>query len=320
LLARRIVSRLLQMLAVVFFVTLLSFVLVNVLPGDIRRVLLGDSYNEQAAAQLTKELDLNQPLVLRYLHWLGGALHGDLGSSLIAHQSVLKSIMSAAGPTTELVIGAQLFAILLAVIVALASVTFRKPWVDRTGTSLALIASSIPSFVLALLLLALFSVHWHLVSSIGWQAPSSAGWGANLQSMALPCFLLGLSVFPGHMRVFRAELNEQLETEEYVTLARMKGISTWRTMTRHVARNSAFGLITVIAFSTGFLIAGAVLIEQVFSIPGIGSLILNAINNRDSPMVEGCVALLAVFIVLLNLLADIAYAWLDPRVRDGVNA
>ncbi|MBO0709503.1 MAG: ABC transporter permease, partial [Candidatus Dormibacteraeota bacterium] len=136
-------------------------------------------------------------------------------------------------------------------------------------------------------------------------------------AMILPCVLLGLGIFAGHMRIFRAELREQLDHEEYVTLARMKGIGTWRLLSRHVARNASFGLITVTAFSLGTLLAGAVIIEQIFSIPGLGSLVFTAINDRDSPLVLGCVTLLAVVIVILNLLADVTYAILDPRVRNA---
>jgi peptide/nickel transport system permease protein len=314
---RLIVSRILQMLVVAVIVTLLSFVLVNLLPGDVLHVILGDGYNDDAAAALRAQLHLNQPVLERYLHWLGGAVHGDLGSSLITHQSVTHTLFAAAGPTVELVVGAQLIALVLAFAFALGPVLSGRQVFDRIGTGIALFASSVPSFVLALILLAVLAVHWHVVPSIGWVPPGEGGWGANLRAIVLPCFLLGLSVFPGHMRILRAELHEQLEVAEYVDLGRIKGISVWRLMTRHVLRNSAFGLITVIAFSSGLLIAGAVLIEQIFSIPGAGSLILTAIDTRDSPMVEGCVALLALVIVALNLFADLAYAVLDPRVRDG---
>lgn len=314
---RLIVSRLCQTVLVVILVTLLTFFLVNLLPGNILYAILGQNYTAAAAAQLTQELHLDQPLVLRYLNWLLGAVHGDFGTSLVDHQSVTTTILSSAPPTIELVIGAQLVATVLAVTFAIGSVASRNPVVDRLGTGAALLSSSIPSFVLALVVLAVVSVHWHLVSSIGWVAPSSSGWGANLSAMILPWILLGLGIFPGQMRIFRAELREQLDHEEYVTLARMKGIGSWRVLSRHVARNAAFGLITITAFNMGTLLAGAVIIEQIFSIPGLGSLVFTAINNRDSPLVLGCVTVLAIVIVLLNLLADLAYALLDPRVGDA---
>jgi peptide/nickel transport system permease protein len=315
---RLIALRIPQMIAVLFLVTVMSFLLVNVLPGDVLHVILGDAYTPEAAAQLTAQLGLDQPLPVRYIGWLGAALHGDFGSSLISHQSVLASIGRSIGPTLELVIGGQIIATVLAVVVAIASVASRKRWVDRLGTVIALVSDAIPSFVLGLILLGIFSVQLHWLPSIGWQDPAKVGWGLNLQAMLLPCLILGLGSFALHMRVFRSELFEQLDREEYVTLAQMKGVSTFRIMTKHVVRNSSFGLVTVTAMSIGFMIAGAVLIEQIFSIPGIGSLTLNAVENRDSPMVQGCVVLLAAVTVVLSLLADLAYAALDPRLREGV--
>lgn len=314
---RFVAVRLSQTVVVVFFVTLFTFLLVNLLPGNILYAILGDHYTKEAAAQLTQQLHLDEPLPIRYLQWLSGAVRGDFGMSLVDHQSVMTTILSVLPPTVELVLGAQLVATGLAIALAIGSVISRRQWIDAVGTGSALLASSIPSFVLALVVLSLVSVQWHLVSSIGWAPPSSAGWGRNLSSMALPCILLGLSVFPGHMRVFRSELHSELEGEEYVTLARLKGISSWRVIYRHVARNAGFGLITVTTFSTGVLVAGAVIIEQIFAIPGLGSLIFTGINNRDTPMVLGCVTVIAVVVVVLNLLADLAYAVLDPRVRDA---
>jgi peptide/nickel transport system permease protein len=127
--------------------------------------------------------------------------------------------------------------------------------------------------------------------------------------------VLAISIFPGYLRVFRREMQDQMESEEYVVLARMKGINQGRVVLRHVARNSALGIVTLISLSTGLLIGGAVIVEQIFSIPGIGTLLLNGINGRDAPMVEGCIVTIAVAIVVLNLIADLVYVALDPRVR-----
>jgi peptide/nickel transport system permease protein len=304
------------MIPVIIGVTLVAFILVNVLPGNIVYSILGDDYTKQAAAALTKELHLNQPLVIRYIDWLGGVVHGNLGQSLITHQNIASAIWAAAPPTIELIVAAQIVAIALGVIFAVASVTAPTPWVDRSATSLSLIGNSVPAFVTALVLIIVFSVHWHIVSSIGWVDPSSGGWGANISAIALPSIVLAISIFPGYMRIFRREMYDQLDSEEYVTLARMKGIAQGRVIFRHVIRNSALGIITLIGLSTGLLIGGAVIVEQLFSIPGIGTLLLNGINGRDATMVEGCIVVIAVWIVLLNLLADLTYALFDPRVRN----
>ena len=311
-----IVSRVIQMAVVVICVTIMTFALVNVLPGNIIYSILGSSYTKQAAATLSVQLHLNQPLIVRYLDWFGGVLHGNLGQSLLTHQNVASTIWAAAPPTVELIIGAQVFAIVLAVVLAAASVASPTVWVDRSATAFSLFGNSIPAFVTGLILLIVFSVHWHLVSSVGWVSPSTGGWAANISAIALPSIILAISIFPGYMRIFRREMQEQIENEEYVTLARMKGIGLARVVSLHVARNSALGIVTLIGLSTGLLVGGAVIVEQIFAIPGIGTLLLNGINGRDVTVVEGCILVIAVAVVLMNLVADLVYALFDPRVRE----
>jgi peptide/nickel transport system permease protein len=312
---RVIGSRLLQMIPIIVGVTMLAFFVVNVLPGNILYVILGDNFTRHNAEILTAQLHLNQPIVTRYFEWLGGLVRGHLGTSLITRQSVGSSLLAAAPPSVELVIVAQIMAIFMGVALAVLAVSAPTPWVDRGVTALSLIGNSVPSFVTALILLVIFAVHLHLVNAFGWVDPSTGGWGANISAILLPSFVLAVSIFPGYLRIFRREMFDQLESEDYVVLARMKGISQLRLVLRHVARNSALGIITLIGLSTGLLIGGAVIIENIFNIPGIGSLLLTAINGRDAPMVEGCIVTIACSIVLLNLAADLVYAVLDPRVR-----
>lgn len=312
---RLALSRLLQTIPVVIGVTLTAFVLVNVLPGNILLQVLGSSYTPQSAAILSKQLNLNQPLVVRYFEWLYHALGGDLGTSLVTHQSISTAIATAAPPTFELLVIAQIIAIVLGVVFAVLSVISPLKVVDKAATGLSLVGNSVPAFVTALVLLLVFSVHWHLVSSIGWLPPGVNGWGRNISAMILPGTVLALSIFPGYMRLFRREMYEQLENEEYVTLARMKGVNRPRLIIVHVIRNSSLGIITLIGLSTGLLIGGAIIVEQIFAVPGIGDLLINAINNRDATMLDGCVLVIAVWIVFINLLTDLTYAFLDPRVR-----
>jgi peptide/nickel transport system permease protein len=309
--------RLPQLVLVLLGCTLLSFCVVNVLPGDVVHTILGDNYNAQAAAALRLKLGLDKPLVVQYFDWLGGALHGNFGTSLTTGQSVGAEIGTAAPPTVELIIFAQIFGIVIAFIGATIAVVTRWRWLDSTITAIALAANSMPPFIAGLLLLDLLSTRYHVVSSIGWVAPNAGGLGGNLQAMALPAFVLSLAVFPAYLRIFRGELREQLEGEEYVVLARLKGISTARLIVRHVTRNSLFGLLTVIGISTANLFAATVIIEQIFSIPGLGQLLFNSVTNHDSTTVLGCISLIAVIIVVFNLLIDLSYAALDPRVRDA---
>lgn len=311
--ARWIIDRLLQMIVVLICATVLGFLLVRLLKGNEIFALLGDNYTKQAAAQLNHELGLDKPLPLQYLDWLGGAVRGDFGTSVTTHEPIAHSLLTALGPTVELLIGAQLVALLLATLVTAVSVRWR--WTDRLATGLALLFSSVPPFVLGLLMIILFASVLHLLPAIAWSAPSTGGWGKNFKGMIMPWVALGVSVFPGYMRVLRSQVYEQVDHEEYVTLARMKGLAGRRVLGRHVLPNSLSGLITLVAMTTGFLISGVVIVEQVFGIPGEGSLVYQAITNRDANTLEGAIVMIAVAVVLLNLIGDLIQMRLDPRVR-----
>ena len=311
--ARWIIDRLLQMIVVLICATVLGFLLVRLLKGNEIFALLGDNYTKQAAAQLNHELGLDKPLPLQYLDWLGGAVRGDFGTSVTTHEPIAHSLLTALGPTVELLIGAQLVALLLATLVTAVSVRWR--WTDRLATGLALLFSSVPPFVLGLLMIILFASVLHLLPAIAWSAPSAGGWGKNFKGMIMPWVALGVSVFPGYMRVLRSQVYEQVDHEEYVTLARMKGLAGRRVLGRHVLPNSLSGLITLVAMTTGFLISGVVIVEQVFGIPGEGSLVYQAITNRDANTLEGAIVMSAVAVVLLNLIGDLIQMRLDPRVR-----
>lgn len=313
--ARWIIDRLLQMVVVLICATLLGFLLVRLLKGNEVFALLGDNYTKQAAAQLNHELGLDKPLPLQYLDWLGGALHGDFGTSVTTHVPVAHSLLMALGPTVELLAGAQLVALLLTMAVTAVSVRWR--WTDRLVTGIALICSSVPPFVLGLLMIILFASVLHLLPAIAWSWPGAGGWGKNLRGMIMPWAALGISVFPNYMRVLRGQVYEQIDHEEYVTLARMKGLSGPRVFGRHVIPNSLSGLVTLVAMTTGFLISGVVIVEQVFGIPGEGSLVYQAITNRDANTLEGAIVMIAVAVVLLNLIGDLIQMRLDPRVRSN---
>jgi peptide/nickel transport system permease protein len=311
--ARWIIDRLLQMVVVLIAATLLGFLLVRLLKGNEVFALLGDNYTKQAAAQLNHELGLDKPLPLQYLDWLGGAVHGDFGTSITTHEPVAHSLFMALGPTVELLIGAQVVALALTLIVTAVSVRWR--WTDRVVTGFALLCSSIPPFVLGLLMIILFASVLHLLPAIAWSWPGAGGWGKNFKGMIMPWVALGVSVFPNYMRVLRGQVYEQLDHEEYVTLARMKGLPARRVLGRHVVPNSLSGLVTLVALTTGFLISGVVIVEQVFGIPGEGSLVYQAITNRDANTLEGAIVMIAVAVVVLNLVGDLIQMRLDPRVR-----
>jgi len=315
---RIVLTRIPQMLVVVLGCTFLTFALVNLLPGDIVYSILGEDYSEEAAAQLRAQLHLDDPFFVRYVVWLGEAVTGDLGKSLLPpHVPVSDLVGRSLLPTLELVVLGQIFGLALGVATAVISVAARSRVVDRLISALALVSSSLPGFVIGLLLLGLLAAKLRLVSPLGWVSPFTAGWGENLSHILFPSLLVGLFTFPMFMRVLRAELVDQLDHEDYVVLARLKGISTRRVIFGHVVRNSSFGVVTILGIDTARLVGGAVVIEQIFSIPGMGSLIKDSVVRHDAPTVLACVSIVAMFVVVANLLVDIAYAALDPRVRDA---
>jgi len=311
-------TRIPQMIIVVLGVTFLAFSIMFLLPGDVVQSILGDNYTPQAAAALTAQLHLNQSFLLRYFTWLGDFFTGNVGLSLVPpRQSVWALVGRSLLPTAEMLVIGQVIAIVLGVLFAVVSVTSRSRIVDRIVQAVGLICSSIPGFVLGLLLLTLLAVNLHVVSPQGWVAPSSGGWGQNLAHILFPSIVLALFTFPVIMRVFRAELVDQLDNEDYVLLARLKGISGTRVIFRHVLRNSSFGLLTVVGINVARLIGGVIIIEQIFGIPGMGTLIKDSVVQHDTPTALTCLTIVAIVVVVANLVVDIAYALLDPRVRDN---
>lgn len=315
---RVLLRRVPQMIIVVMGTGFLAFSIMNVLPGDIVTSILGEDYTEEAAQRLNDELNLDQPFLLRYVTWLGDFVTGDFGVSLVPpRQQVADMVGRALLPTAEMLVLSLLFAVVLGVGLAVISVVSRNRVVDRLIQGVSLIVSSLPNFVLALLILSLLAVQLRLVSPRGWVNPFSDGWGLNLIHISFPSICLGLFLFPLIMRVFRAELITQLDDEDYVTLARLKGVSGRRLIFRHVLRNSSFGLMTVIGIDLARLISGAVIIEQIFGIPGMGTLIKNAVVQHDTPTALASVTLVAIFIVSANFVIDLLYAVLDPRAREA---
>lgn len=314
---RMLTSRLPQMVVVVIGCSLVAFGIVNLLPGDVAHTILGEAYTPEAAAELRHQLNLDQPFPIRYVDWLAHAVTGNLGTSLTAtHEQVGTMLWRALPPTLELVLLGQIFAVALAIVTAVISVAVRSRTIDRLLSAVALFSSSVPGFVLGLLLLELLAINVHWVSPLGWVSVSQGGLGANLSHIALPALLVGLHSFPLKMRVLRAELVEQLDYQDYIVLARIKGIRLRRVIMNHAVRNASFGLVTLVGVSTARLVGGVVVIESVFSIPGMGTLIKNSVVAHDSPTAVACITVVAIFVVIANLIVDLSYGLLDPRVRE----
>ena len=313
---RFVVRRLLAAIPVLFGVTLLTFVVMNSLPGDAAQELLGAQATPAEVHQLSVKLGLDKPFLTRYGDWLHGLVTGHLGHSLSSGQSVTSILGSDLPITFELILYAFLLSLLIAVPFALLSARRPRGIFDRISMVFSMSGLSIAPYVLALLLVWVFAVKLNVLPAIGW-VPPDQGLGQNIRSLTLPAISIAIPLMCFYTRLLRADLLEQLYGEDYVVTARAKGAGPWAVLMRHTLRNSVFGLITVIALNLGTLLGVTVIIEDIFGLPGIGHELLSAISNRDAPVVEGAVLVFAVVVVLANLLADLLYSALDPRVRYG---
>lgn len=315
-LARFVGRRLLMVVPVLWGVTFFTFLAMNVLPGTAAQSLLGANATPEEVARFEAELGLDKPFLERYWDWFSGVVTGDLGTSLASGRAVGEILLDALPVTAELILVAIVAALVLAIPLAL--VAARKPngIVDRLGLFLSMVGLSIANYVLALLLIYVFAVELRWLPAMGW-VPPEQDLGENLRSLVLPATSIALPLLCFYTRLLRADLLEQMQSEDYVVTARAKGAGPWRVLVRHALRNSTFGLITIVALNLGTLLGGAVIVEQIFQIPGMGRTLLSAIDNRDVPVVSGAVLVFAVVVVVANLIADVLYSVLDPRIRYG---
>ena len=316
--SRTILTRLLQAVPVALGVSFITFILLNLLPGDTAEIIVGPGSTRQELNLVRSELGLNQPLIDRYLHWLGAALTGNLGRSIISGQSVTSMLSQRLPVTLELVIGAFALALLIAIPCAVLAANHPHGLVDRLVSTVSILGLSLPGFVSGVLLILVFSVTLHLLPSEGF-VPITTRLGTNLRSMVLPVVTMSFALFGIYAQMLRASMQQQLRSEEYVVTATAKGISRARLLVAHVLRNSLVPLVSVIGVNFGTVIGATVLLESVFGLPGIGQLLVNSISSKDVTAVEGIVLVLATIVILVNLLTDILYLFLDPRVRHGRN-
>jgi peptide/nickel transport system permease protein len=299
-------KRVVRALAVVVFATFLVIAMLSLAPGSLAVVLLGEGATPDAVAELEAELGLDRPLFAQYLSWLGDALQGDLGVSLLTHQPVIDSVMERLPVTLELA---------LAVAVPAAVVAARRPGglFDRVSTSLASAGLSLPAFVAAPVLIYFFAVQAGIFPVSGWHRVSE-GVGENLLSALLPAVAVAIPEIAAFQRLLRTDLRATL-SEDFVDAARARGMSERYVLWRHVLRPSSFSLVTLAGIGFGRLLGGTVIVETVFTLPGLGQLMAQSIASRDIVVLQGAVAFVVVGYVLLNTLVDLTYGFLDPRVR-----
>lgn len=313
---RLIGRRVVLAVPVLVLVSFLSFLVMNALPGDAAQELLGMSATPAQVHELEVKLHLNLPFWTRYGNWLDAVVHGHLGTSLQSGQPVSQVLAQRLPVSLELVICAFVVSLVIAVPVALVAARRRDGLFDRVTMLVSMLSLAVAPYVLALVLVLVLAVDLGWLPAEGFVSLSDSV-GGNLRSMILPALSLGLGMAAFYVRILRADIIEQLDSEDYVMTARAKGMSTWRVVLVHAFRNALFPIITVIGLNFGRLLEGTVIVETIFSIPGIGQELVTAIQVKDVPVVEGVVLVMACIVVASNLVTDVLYSVLDPRIRYG---
>jgi peptide/nickel transport system permease protein len=311
--ASYIARRLLQTLGVLVIVSAVTFTLVNLLPGDIVVTRLGDNATPQDVAKLRTEMGLDEPLPIRYVQWIGGLLTGDPGKSLTSNVTVTEQLQRRIPVTLELAILGIALSVVIGVPLGVVSAAYRDRPIDHFVRVFAVLGQAVPGFWLAILALTLMSIYFSWVPPFSyksvWDDPIH-----NFKQFWLPALLTGYGLSASVMRLTRAAMLEVL-SQDYIRTARAKGLGAFPVTYRHALRNALIPIVTIVGAQVGGLIGGAILIETVFSLPGVGRLTLQAISDRDYTQIQFNVLVIGFAVSLVNLLVDISYGYLDPRIR-----
>jgi len=310
-----VAQRLLYLVPVLIAVSLLTFSISALLPGDLAMTILADQATPENLAALRRDMGLDQPIWQRYFIWLGHIVQGDFGRSFRTGQTVLQALAERLPVSIELMLLAQLGALSIGVPIAIVCAARSGGPFDRfmTGTAFALL--SVPTFLSAILLIYLFAVELRWLPATGY-VPFTEDPLGNLRFMVLPAMTLALAEWPGIMRILRSDMIATLQ-EDYISLAKAKGLTPARILFVHALKPSSLTLVTITGINIGRLIGGALIVETIFALPGIGRLLVGAILTRDLIILQGVVLLVAAGFVIVNFIVDMLYAVLDPRIRHG---
>ncbi len=307
-----LIRRLLFAIVVIAGVATISFALLHLIPGSPVDAILGNESTPDARAALERQLGLDQPVVWQYVNWWGNVLRGDLGKSVMTKQSVAQLIWERLPVTIPLALFSMTIALVIAIPAGILSAIRRNTWIDGVVSIVAFAGLSIPGFWLGTLLILGFSVHWQIFPPGGYvsvfQDPVE-----GLRYLILPAIALGTTFAAVLTRMIRSSMLEVLGAE-YIRTARAKGQTEQRVLVGHALRNALIPAVTIIGVQVGALLSGALIIEQIFSLPGIGRLTVQAVLDRDIPLLQGCIITIALIFVVVNLLTDLLYVYLDPRI------
>lgn len=302
---RFFIRRLILTLPVLIGVSTLVFSLIHLIPGDPVQTMLGESASPRDVTEMRTRLGLDRPLLVQYASFMKGAASGDLGRSLRTNQPVVGEIVQRLPATLELAVASMVVAILIAIPLGILAAVNANTRIDHVATTAALLGISVPNFWLGPLLAIVFSIE------LGWLPVSGRGTWAHL---ILPALTLGAPLAAVLARMTRASVLEELR-ELYVLAARSRGVSQTRAVIRHAFRNSLIPVVTIVGLQAGVVLTGAVVTETIFAWPGVGRYLIQSITARDYPAVQGCILFIAIIYVSVNLITDLAYGFLDPRIR-----
>jgi len=314
---RFLMQRLLALIPVLFIVAVVVFLILRLTPGDPAAVIAGNNATNEDIDRIREQLGLTKPLITQFMIWLGNVVQGDLGYSFYLNKPVTELIAQRIEPTLSLAAGTMVLAVLVAVPLGTLAAWRMGGWLDRILSGFAVAGFSVPVFVIGYVLIWVFAIELQWLPVQGYRrlfGDASQGIGAWAAQLVLPWCTLATIYVALIARVTRASVSEAL-TEDYIRTARAKGITEQMVLLRHALANAAVPIVTVIGIGIALLIGGVVVTETVYSIPGLGSLTVDAVLNRDFPVIQGVVLFFSLLYVLINLLVDLSYLWLDPRIR-----
>lgn len=312
---RYTVRRVLMIVPLLFLVSLGVFALVLMIPGDPAITIAGENATEAQIEATRERLGLNDPLLVQYAGWAGNALTGDLGSSLFSNESVVGAIAGRFPVTLSVTFAAMVIALLIAVPAGIVAALRRGRWQDRGATLFASVGISLPNFWVGILLIMAFALAFPIFPAVGY-TPLSEGVGPWVVGLVLPGVTLGTTLAAEITRQLRGSLSDTLQ-KDFIRTARANGLRPRAVIGRHGLKNAAVPVVTVLGFQIGFLLGGSVIVERVFGLPGLGDLAIRAVLQRDIPMIQGIVVVAALIVMLVNLVVDLSYGWLNPKVRQA---
>jgi len=310
-----IVRRLIQSAVLVFLVASFMAIFIQLLPGDPAYTILGDKASPERAAAVRKQLGLDRPIYVQYADWIGNVARGNFGNSLISDRPILNDLAKRLPRTIELIVASMILAIVVGIPLGVIAANYRNQMPDILVSIISLLGVSTPVFVSGTLLLLVFGVRWQILPATGYVSITENPLG-HLEHLLMPAVTLALLEAAVILRMTRSSLLEVL-SEDYVRTARAKGLGQRIVLYQHALRNALIPVVTIIGIQAGTLLGGTVIVEYIFNWPGVSTYLLAAINQRDYPVIQAIILIIATLFVLLNLVTDLVYAAIDPRIKYG---